>query len=237
MKSREPIAMLTAYDFPGAKMLAGSGVDMLLVGDSLAQVVYGLHHTREVSLDVMLWHTAAVRRGAPDAHVVGDMPFGSYDHPESAAKNALAFQRAGADSVKMENPPPPVIRAVLEAGIPVMGHVGLTPQTITVFRKQGKDEASAKRIEEETLSQARSGCFAIVVEAVPDDLARRLTALSPVPTIGIASGKDTDGQVLVFHDVFGFSEGERAYVTKKARVFDLIARGAEAYVQDVKARR
>lgn len=236
MKGREGIAMLTVYDFPGARMLQGTGVDLLLVGDSLANVVYGLPSTRLVTLDTMLRHTDAVRRGAPDLHVVGDMPFGSYDNPELAVQSALAFRKVGADSVKMENPPAETIQAVLAAGIPVMGHVGLTPQTITVFKKQGRDEASARRIRDEMLAEARSGCFAIVAEAVPDALARDLTALSPVPIIGIASGPDTDGQVLVFHDVFGFDTVARPYVTRQADVHGVIHAAAVRYVETVKRR-
>ncbi len=233
-KGREKLAVLTAYDFPSAAMLDDAGLDFVLVGDSLGEVVHGLPDTTHVTSDLMCLHVAAVRRGLKKTHLMGDMCYQTYDDPESALVNAKKLVAAGADSVKLENPKTEVVEALCRAGISVFGHVGLTPQTIHPYKKQGRDPVSAQKIMEEALRQEKAGCFGLVIEAVPDELAGRISKALAIPTVGIAAGNATDGQVLVFHDVFGFFAGERSYLKKRADVRGQIINAAAAYVADVK---
>jgi len=235
MKGREKIAMLTVYDFPGALMLRGSGLDMALVGDSLAEVVYGYPNTTHADMDLMLRHVEAVRRGLGDEiHLLGDMPFRSCEEPQQALANAKRMIDAGAQSVKMENPTPAVVERVVREGIPVFGHVGLTPQTIHEYKKQGKDPVSAARILSEAHAQEKAGCFGLVVEAIPESLAGEIADALSIPVIGIAAGGHCDGQVLVFHDVFGFYARDRSYAPKLSRVFESVHTAAAAFVRQVK---
>lgn len=235
MKGREKMAMITAYDYPQALMLEGTGIDVVLVGDSLAEVVYGYPDTTRADMDLMLRHVEAVRRGLGDIHLLGDMPFQSCDEPEQALANAKRMVSAGAQSVKMENPPPTVVERVVQAGIPVFGHVGLTPQTIHDYKKQGKDPVSAARILSEARALEKAGCFGLVVEAIPDSLAGEITLALRIPVVGIAAGSHCDGQVIVFHDLFGFYGRERSYVHKLAHVHEIVRAAAGQYARQVKA--
>lgn len=208
----ERFAMLTAYDYLTAKILDEAGVPVLLVGDSLGMVVLGYDSTVPVTVDEMLHHTRAVRRGAPRAVVIGDMPFLSYQASiEQGMRNAGRFlQEGGATAVKLEGGAPVVelTARLVAAGIPVMGHLGLTPQSVNQmggFKVQGRDEASADRIVDDAVSLAQAGAFAIVVEGVPADVGRRITSAVPVPIIGIGAGPDTDGQVMVIQDLLGMT--------------------------------
>ena len=207
----ERISMVTCYDAWSAKLIAGTDIDCILVGDSLAMVVYGHDTTLPVDTDIMAAHTAAVRRGAPDAFIIGDMPFLSYRGSlENAVENAGKLMRAGAQAVKLEGAAGNVetVRYLVESGIPVMGHLGLTPQSVHQlggFRVQGRGNEAAERLKRHALELQEAGCFSIVLEAMPAAVAAGVSAALAVPTIGIGAGPDTDGQVLVLHDLLGFN--------------------------------
>ena len=207
------LAMLTAYDYPTAKLVAEAGVDLILVGDSLGMVVLGYDSTVPVTVDEMVHHTKATRRGAPEAFVVADLPFLSYGTPEQALTAASRLMKdAGADSVKLEGGAEmaPIVEALVRAGVPVLGHVGLTPQTASAlggYKLQGKDEANARRILDGAIALERAGCWGVVLELVPAPLARLITDRVGIPTIGIGAGPHCDGQVLVFHDLVGLFSG------------------------------
>ena len=232
-KGRRRLAMLTAYDYPTALALDQAGLDLILVGDSVAMVELGYPTTREATLAMMAHHVRAVRTGAVSTHVVGDLPAGSYDTPDQAVASARALAAAGADSVKLEGPCLAEVAAIIAAGIPVMGHVGLQPQTATVYRREGKTPAEANRIAREARALEAAGCFAIVIEAVDPDLATRITAEVGVPTIGIAAGVETDGQVLVSTDLVGQLPFTPPFMTPKANVFGTVTQAARDFVADV----
>jgi 3-methyl-2-oxobutanoate hydroxymethyltransferase len=209
----EPISMLTAYDYPTAMIMDQAGVDAILVGDSLAMVVLGYENTLPVTMDEMLHHCRAVARGAKTALLVGDMPFMSYQvSVEEAVRNAGRFlQQGGMDAIKLEGGRErlPAIQAIVGAGIPVMGHLGLTPQSIHQlggFRPQGRSAVTARRLLEDAYLLEKAGCFSIVLESVPARLAEFISKRLSIPTIGIGAGPGCDGQVLVSHDVLGFFE-------------------------------
>ena len=237
------IAMLTAYDYPMAKLLDESGVDVILVGDSLGMVVLGYETTAPVTMDEMIHHAKAARRGVVRALFVGDMPFLSFRSTLSdAVKHAGRFvQEAGCDAVKVEwkQGIEDVAKAIVDAGIPVMGHVGLTPQTASGeggFGMRGKDAASAARILAQAIALQEVGCFAMVLECVPDLLAQEITQRLSIPTIGIGSGPHCDGQVLVTHDLVGlFDRFTPKFVKRYANVSEAIRQAAAAYVRDVRA--
>lgn len=233
-KGHHRLAMLTAYDYPTALALDQVGLDMILVGDSVAMVELGFPTTREATLAMMAHHVHAVRTGAVNTHIVGDLPAGSYETPEQAVTSARALVAAGADSIKLEGPCIAEVRAIIAAGIAVMGHVGLQPQTATVYRREGKTPEEADRIAREALELEAAGCFAVVIEAVPQDLATRITASVGIPTIGIAAGVETDGQVLVSTDLVGQLPFTPPFVTPKANVFDIVTRAAREFVSDVR---
>lgn len=209
--SGQPLVMVTAYDAPSARAAAESGVDVILVGDSLGMVVLGYKDTLQVTLDDMVRHTAAVARAGPPQLIVSDMPWTTYHTGRQAAvENAALLVRAGAGAVKLEGGAKrlEVLRAILDAEIPVMGHLGLTPQSVHAmggYRVQGRDAADAKLLVEDAIALSETGCFALVLEAVPEDLAAEVTAVVQVPTFGIGAGASCDGQVLVFHDLLGLS--------------------------------
>lgn len=215
MKERnEKFAMLTAYDYSSAALLDELGVPILLVGDSLGMVVLGYDSTVPVTLDEMIHHTRAVSRGAPNSIVVGDLPFGTYqDGPSQAMASATRMlKEAGANAVKLEGGGPmvEVTAHLVRAGIPVMGHLGLTPQSVNQFggfKVQGRDEAAAQQLVDDAVALADAGAFAIVLECVPSELGARVTAAVDVPTIGIGAGAQTDAQVLVWHDLLGLTTG------------------------------
>jgi len=242
----EAIVMVTAYDFPSARAAEAAGVDMVLIGDSGAMTVLGYPSTVAVELDELLVLARAVRRGLRTPFLVGDMPFGSYEvSDEQAITNALRFvKEAGCDAIKLEGGGPASCaraRAIVGAGIPVMGHVGLTPQTATAlggYRAQGRSAKAAARVAADAIALQQAGCFAIVFEAIPSDVAALLMARIEVPVIGIGAGPATDGQVLVFHDLLGIREGLGArFVKRYANLQDEMAAGVGAFADDVRTRR
>ena len=242
-KGQERIAMMTAYDAPTAALLDTAGLDVLLVGDSAEMTVYGEPNTLTATMDAMVRHTRAVSRAARRAVVVGDMPFLSYQSgPERAVENAGRFlAEGGAAAVKVEGGRRilPAVEAILAADIPVMGHVGLTPQSYRKFggfKVQGREADSARGILDDARALAEAGCFAIVLECVPDSLAAEITRQVAVPTIGIGAGAACDGQVLVFHDVMGLTRGLRPkFVRRYADLASVIENAARAFTHDVKS--
>ncbi|MGH9186255.1 MAG: 3-methyl-2-oxobutanoate hydroxymethyltransferase, partial [Acidimicrobiales bacterium] len=208
----EPLVMVTAYDAPGARIADEAGVDLILVGDSLAMVVLGYDDTLQVTVDDMAHHTAAVARARPRALVIADLPWMSYHvSRQDTVRNAARLIQAGAQAVKLEGGTKrvPMIEAIADTEIPVMGHVGLTPQSIHAmggFKVQGKDISAALALVEEARALEAAGCFSIVVEGVPDEVGRMITDAVSVPTVGIGAGPACDGQVLVFHDVLGLQD-------------------------------
>lgn len=247
MKRRgEKIVMVTAYDAPGARFAEDAGVDVILVGDTAAMVVLGHEGTTvPVTMDEMLFLTRAVARGARRPVVIGDMPFGSYQvSDEDALRNAIRFvKEAGADAVKLEGAGPSLsrVRTIVEAGIPVMGHVGLTPQSATMlggFKTQGKTADAAQLLVEAAVALEEAGCFSVVLEAVPSPVAAEVTSRLSVPTIGIGAGPDCDGQVLVWHDLLGLYEGHAPrFVKQYADLAEVIKTAVGTYVEEVRERR
>lgn len=242
--SGEPITMLTAYDFPFAQMVDEAGVDIILVGDSLGMVVLGYETTLPVTQEDMLRHTAAVVRGTKRAMVVADMPFMTYQiSPEQALENAgQLVKEAGAHAVKLEGGEPVLrtIEKIVGAGIPVMGHLGLTPQSIHQlggYRVQGREEETARRLKEEARALEEAGCFSIVLEAIPSWLGKEVTESVSVPTIGIGAGPHCDGQVLVLHDLLGVFQGFKPkFVKRYANLREEILKALRDYVREVRER-
>jgi 3-methyl-2-oxobutanoate hydroxymethyltransferase len=242
---REPIVMVTAYDYPSALAVERAGVDIVLVGDSGAMTVLGHPSTVPVGVDEMLMLSAAVRRGLRTPFLVGDLPFGSYEaSDEEAVRTAQRFvKEAGCDAVKLEGAGTSVqrARAIVAAGIPVMGHVGLTPQTATAlggYRAQGRSADQAAAVTRGALALQEAGCFAVVFEAIPSAVAEAVMPSMAVPVVGIGAGPATDGQVLVFHDLLGIREGLGArFVKRYANLLDEMATGVGEYAADVRARR
>lgn len=242
-RRRERIVMVTAYDFPGARLADAAGVDVVLVGDSAAMTVLGRDSTVPATMDEMVMLAGAAARGAERPLVVADMPFGSFQvSDEEAVRNGVRFvKEAGADAVKVEGAGPTISRvlALVGAGIPVMGHVGLTPQSVAMlggFRAQGRTAAKARELLEGALALEQGGCFAIVLEAVPSPVAAHITRALEVPTIGIGSGADCDGQVLVYHDLLGLYEGRAArFVKRYADVATEIRSALGRYAADVRS--
>jgi 3-methyl-2-oxobutanoate hydroxymethyltransferase len=233
-----PLVMVTAYDTPSARIADDAGVDIILVGDSVAMVVLGYEDTLSVTIDDMAHHTAAVARARPKAMVVADMPWMSYHvSREETVRNAARLMRAGASAVKVEGGHKRLdaIGAILEAEIPVMGHLGLTPQSVHMmggFKVQAKEFDAARVLLDDALALAEAGCFSIVLECVPDAVATTVTEAVPVPTIGIGAGASCDGQVLVFHDLLGLNGGRpprfvRRYADLRADATAAVARFAD----------
>ncbi|HEX9545864.1 MAG TPA: 3-methyl-2-oxobutanoate hydroxymethyltransferase [Acidimicrobiales bacterium] len=242
--SGEPLVMVTAYDAPGARIADEAGVDMILVGDSLAMVVLGYEDTLSVTVDDMAHHVAAVARAKPRPMVIADLPWMSYHvSVEDTVRNAARLIRAGAQAVKLEGGRKrvPMIGALLDAEIPVMGHVGLTPQSVHAmggFKVQGKEVAAATELVADAEAIVSSGCFSIVLEGVPDRVAQMITEAVPVPTVGIGAGRWCDGQVLVFHDLLGLEDRVlpkfvRRYASLKADAVTAMT----AYANDVRTGR
>jgi 3-methyl-2-oxobutanoate hydroxymethyltransferase len=240
----EPLVMITAYDAPGARMADEAGVDLILVGDSLAMVVLGYDDTLQVTVDDMAHHIAAVARARPRPLVVGDLPWMSYHvSVEDTVRNAARLVKAGAQAVKLEGGRKrvPMIEAIIDAEIPVMGHLGLTPQSMHAmggFKVQGKEVSAALALVEDAKALEAAGCFAIVLEGVPDEVARMITDAVSVPTIGIGAGPSCDGQVLVFHDVLGLQDKllpkfVRRYANQKADAVEALT----AFASDVRTGR
>ncbi len=246
MKRRgQKVVMVTAYDAPGGRLADAAGVDIILVGDSAAMVMLGHDSTVPATMDEMLILTRAVTRGASRPLVVADMPFGTFQvSDEDAVRNAIRFvKEAGADAVKLEGAGPMLARVqgIVGAGIPVMGHLGLTPQSATMlggFKAQGRTAEKARRLLADARALEAAGCFSLVLEAVPAPVAGRITHALSIPTIGIGAGADCDGQVLVWHDLLGLYEGRAArFVKRYAEVGQVVREALEAYVSDVREHR
>jgi 3-methyl-2-oxobutanoate hydroxymethyltransferase len=235
------IAMLTAYDYPTALLEDRAGIEIILVGDSLAMTVLGYENTLPVTMDAMIHHTQAVTRGARYALIIGDMPFMSYNTSErDAILNAGRFMKeGGADAVKLEGGASvkETVRAIVRAGIPVMGHIGLTPQTISMlggFKVQGKDAQGAQKIIDDALSLEDAGAFSVLLEAVPAPIAKRVTERLNVPTIGIGAGVHCDGQVLVVHDVLGlFDRFTPKFAKRYVNLSELMLKAFDSYREEV----
>ena len=243
MKAKaEKIVMITAYDYPTACLVDEAGVDAILVGDSMGMVVLGYETTIPVTLDQMIHHTKAVVRGTKRALVAADMPFLTYQTgPADALRNAgRLLQEAGAAAVKLEGGTEvcPQVQALVEAGIPVIGHLGLTPQSIHVFggyKLQGREQESARKILADAKALEHAGAFSIVLECIPEDLAARITASLSIPTIGIGAGVHCDGQVLVLHDMLGIAgKVKPRFVKQYARLGDAIRKAVEQYSEEVR---
>jgi 3-methyl-2-oxobutanoate hydroxymethyltransferase len=238
----KPISALTAYDYSSSRLADEAGIDLLLVGDSLAMVVLGLENTLAVTVDEMLHHTRAVRRAVRRALVVADMPFGSYHGPISeAVANAVRFiKEAGAEAVKIEGPRVDLVRALSEAEIPVIAHLGLTPQSVHRmggYRVQARTADTALQLNADAHALADAGAGAVVLEGVPREVAAAITAELPVPTIGIGAGPDCDGQILVFHDLLNLTFAPPAkFVRRYADAGALIRTAIEHYREDVEHR-
>jgi 3-methyl-2-oxobutanoate hydroxymethyltransferase len=240
---REPIVMVTAYDYPSAQVAQAAGVDVVLVGDSGAMTVLGYPSTVPVSTDEMLMLASAVRRGLQTPLLVGDLPFGSYEaSDELAIATAQRFiKEAGCDAVKLERGGTSVqrARAIVEAGIPVMGHVGLTPQTATAlggYRAQGRTAERALEVARDAVALERAGCFSLVFEAIPAAVAAALMPHLHIPVIGIGAGPATDGQVLVFHDLLGIYDGHAPRFAKRyGEMREQMIAGVAAYTADVRS--
>jgi 3-methyl-2-oxobutanoate hydroxymethyltransferase len=237
----DPLVMVTAYDAPSARAADAAGVDLILVGDSVAMVVLGYDDTLQVTVSDMAHHVAAVARAKPEPMIVGDLPWMSYHTTrEDAVRNAATLIRAGADSVKLEGGRKrlPVIEAILDAEIPVMGHLGLTPQSVHAmggFKVQGKEHGAAMELVADAKSLAAAGCYAIVLEGIPDEVARLVTDAIDVPTIGIGAGRHCDGQVLVFHDVLGIEDRiAPKFVRRYADLHTAAVSAIEAFAADVR---
>jgi len=237
----EKFAMLTAYDYPMARLLDESGVDLVLVGDSLGMVVLGYPDTTSVTMEHMVHHCHAVVRGVKSAFVVADLPIGSVDTPELAVQNALRLHEAGAHGVKLEGGVSRCreIAAIVEAGIPVMGHIGMLPQRVRVeggYKIKGKTPTEAEQLYADAVVVEKAGAFAVVMELVRHEVARKITATMTIPTIGIGSGPDCDGQVLVIHDLAGlFPWFTPKFATPRAQVAGSIREAVQTFVQDTKA--
>lgn len=239
---REPLVVITAYDAPSARLADEAGVDIVLVGDSAGTTVLGLESTVPVTMDEMLVFTRAAARGTRRALVVADMPFGSYQvSDELAVEHAVRFlQDAGADAVKLEGAGRTLsrVRAVVDSGIPVMGHIGLTPQSATAlggYKAQGRTAAAARRLVDEAVALESAGCFSIVLEAMPPVVAARITDAVSVPTIGIGAGASCSGQVLVWHDLVGLTPNPARFVKRYADLAGVVRGALDQYVSDVRA--
>ncbi len=239
-KNGERIVMITAYDYPFAKIVDQAGVDMILVGDSAAMVVLGYESTLPLTLDEMLTFVRAVARAKPKALIVGDMPFGTYEiSKEDAVANAIKFVKAGAEAVKLEGGVEVAdkVKAIVDAGIPVMGHVGLTPQKFLKlggYRMRGKKEREAEELIEDAKALEEAGAFSIVIEFVKPEVAEKITRSVNIPTICIGAGKMCSGQVLVLHDVLGLSENPPPFAKAYVNLREIALNAVREYVKEVR---
>jgi len=236
LKGKRKIIMLTAYDYQIAKILDEVGIDIILVGDSLGMVVQGHPDTKSVTMEDMIYHTRAVARGAQRTLIVGDMPIHSYDTPEQAIRNARRFLEAGAHAVKIEGNRGDVVKGLLEQGIPVMGHIGLLPQTAERFKVQGKKPEQAERLLRDAKELDALGVFSLVLECIPLRLARRITEAVRTPTIGIGAGKYCDGQVLVINDLLGMDDNfTPKFVKRYANLKGVIVEAVRRFMEEVES--
>ncbi|MEO0087966.1 MAG: 3-methyl-2-oxobutanoate hydroxymethyltransferase [candidate division WOR-3 bacterium] len=239
-EKKEKIVALTAYDYLTAKILDESGVDLILVGDSAANVIFGYETTLPIDLSAMLMFTSAVARAVKRAFVVGDMPFLSYQiSKEEALKNAGLFLKAGAQGVKLEGGEPvvPIVEHLVKFGIPVMGHLGLTPQSVHQlggYKLQARTKEEQEKLLKDALMLEEAGCFAIVLEKVPMEVAKIVTERLKIPTIGIGAGPYCDGQILVLHDMLGLNEKKFKFVKRYADLLTLIKKAVSEYLEEVK---
>ncbi len=242
-RRRDPIVMVTAYDYPSGRLADAAGVDVILVGDSAAMTVLGLESTVPATMDEMIVLSRAAARGAKRPLVIGDMPFGSFQvSDEDAVRNGIRFvKEAGVDAVKLEGAGPTLgrVRALVGGGVPVMGHLGLTPQSATMlggFRAQGRTADKARLLLDDAVALEEAGCFSLVLEAVPAAVASRITEAVQIPTIGIGSGRSCDGQVLVWHDLLGLYDRRAArFVKRYADLSSEIRNALERYAADVRS--
>ncbi len=211
LKGKRTLKLLTCYDYQMAQWLNETTLDAILIGDTVGEILYGFPNSTHVTMDMMLRLTHAVARGAPKLHIIGDMPYQSYSSPAKACKNAQAFMAAGANSVKVENAATEILDALHAVNIPVCGHVGLTPQSIHDYKRQGTSPAAAQTIIADSHRHAHHGCFALVIEGLPASLAKTITEQISIPTIGIAAGKDCDGQIRVLYDIAGLTKIRQAF--------------------------
>jgi len=234
MKGKEKIAVLTAYDYSTAKAMDEYNIDIILIGDSLGMVVLGYENTLSVTMEDMMRHTGAVARGTKNALIAADMPANSYNDKEMAALNAEALIKSGADSVKIENEPE-IAKFLVENKIDVMGHIGLTPQTATNFKVQGKDKETADKLIRLAKGLENAGCYSIVLECVPAELAKKITESVSIPTIGIGAGPYCDGQVLVSNDMLGlYDRLSPKFVKKYTDLGQEMKKAFADYIKDVK---
>jgi len=235
-KGKEKIIILTAYDYQIAKILDEIGIDLILVGDSLGMVVQGHRNTKSVTIMDMTYHTKAVARGAKNTPIIGDMPINSCNNVKDGLENAKKFIEAGADGVKIEGNKPQVVRTLIEAGIPVMGHVGMLPQMAETYRVKGKKLEEAEEIFRDALDLDQLGVFSIVLECIPQSLAEKITENVKTPTIGIGAGRYCDGQVLVINDMLGLDESfNPKYVKRYATLNKVIKDAVASFVKEVSA--
>jgi 3-methyl-2-oxobutanoate hydroxymethyltransferase len=236
LKGKEKIVMLTAYDCQIARLLDATKIDMILVGDSLGMVFQGNQDTKQVTMEAMLYHTQAVAKGAKNTLIVADMPIHSYDNPDEALTNAKRLREAGAHAVKIEGNQPEVIKLLQKQKIPVMGHVGLLPQTADKYRVQGKTPEQADQIWRDALELDKLGVFSMVLECIPEWLARKITHDVKTPTIGIGAGKHCDGQVLVITELLGMVQSDHLpkFVKHYANLDEIITKAVSKYKDEVK---
>jgi 3-methyl-2-oxobutanoate hydroxymethyltransferase len=233
-KNKQKIVMLTAYDYQIAKILDGTSIDLILVGDSLGMVVQGHSDTKSVTMSDMIYHTKNVAKGAQKTSIIGDMPISSCKTVEDGLRNAKQFLEAGAHGVKIEGNRSEVVSALIDAGIPVMGHVGMLPQMAETYRVKGKKPEEAEEIFRDALNLDKLGVFSIVLECMPESLAKRITENVKAPTIGIGAGKHCDGQVLVINDMLGLDESFKPkYVKRYAHLGEVIKDAVAKFVEEV----
>ncbi len=233
MKNLHPISMLTAYNFPVARCLEHAGIPVILVGDSVGMVEMGFDSTQDVTMEHMEYHLCAVRRGANNTHIVGDLPFNTDINPETALTNAKRLINAGADSIKLEGPKLETIAQLVAHGIPVVGHTGLTPQTATNYKQVGVNPDEAEKIRQESKAIEKAGAFMLVLEHMPGSVAAEITASLSIPTIGIGAGPDCDGQILVINDVLGLGDYWPPFSKQYAHLTDTIREVAEVFKSEV----
>ncbi len=236
LRHNSNIVMLTAYDYQIAKILEEIGIDLILVGDSLGMVVLGYKDTKSVTMEDMIHHTKAVARGATNTPIIGDMPINAYNTIEDAVRNAKRLLEAGAHGVKIEGNPPAIVDALLREGIPVMGHLGLLPQSAERYQLKGKEKAEADQILADAVELDNKGVMAIVLECIPKSLAKKITDAVKAPTIGIGAGIHCDGQVLVINDLLGIDEGfSPKYLKRYASLGKVIRNAVATFKEEVQS--
>lgn len=233
MKGKKQIPMLTGYNYPIARSIEKAGIPIILVGDTLAMVEMGFESTRDITIENMCYHVSAVSKGATKTHIIGDLPYKSYETPKDALKNAKALLDSGANSVKLEGASIDVIKHLVQSNIDVVGHTGLTPQTAKNFKQVGQTEDERKRVLLEAQQIADAGVFLLVLEHIPSDLAKEITKMVNIPTIGIGAGADCDGQVLVTNDLLGIGEKWPPFSKQYVKLNEVIEKAVVSYKNDV----